>query len=145
MSHPKDTGKEGLTELPKFRTQSRPQGESNPAGNVRSPFKVNALTHSAAAPLSITIQSRKVVLVRQVSSIFQPNCAFCEESTKFGTLVEYHIMNIFGYWAISNSSSDGCGSHFSKWPPAVTVMVHICFTGEECRLTVKDYSLIKVQ
>ena len=29
MSHPKDTGKEGLTELPKFRTQSRPQWESN--------------------------------------------------------------------------------------------------------------------
>ena len=36
---PKDSGKEGLTELPKFRTQSRPQWESNPAGkNVRSPF-----------------------------------------------------------------------------------------------------------
>ena len=32
MSHPKDTGKGGLTELPKFRTQSRPQWESNPAG-----------------------------------------------------------------------------------------------------------------
>ena len=31
--------------------------------------------------------------MRQVSSIFQPNCAFCEESTKSGTLVEYHIMN----------------------------------------------------
>ena len=47
MSHPKDTGKGGLTELPKFRTQSRPQWESNPAGkNVRSPFKANALTHS---------------------------------------------------------------------------------------------------
>ena len=30
------------------------------------------------------------ILVRQVSSIFQPNCAFCEESTKFGTLVQYH-------------------------------------------------------
>ena len=29
VSHPKDTGKEGLTELPKFRTQSRPQWESN--------------------------------------------------------------------------------------------------------------------
>ena len=63
--------------------------------------------------------------MQQVSSIFQPNCAFCEESTKFGTLVEYHIMNRFGYWAISNSSSDGCGSHFSKWPTALTVMMHI--------------------
>ena len=53
VSHPKDTGKEGLTELPKFRTQSRPQWESNPAGkNVRSPFKANALTHSATAPLT---------------------------------------------------------------------------------------------
>ena len=50
LSHPKDTGKEGLTELPKFRTQSRPQWESNPAGNVRSPFKANFLTHSATAP-----------------------------------------------------------------------------------------------
>ena len=54
-------------------------------------------------------------------------------------------MNIFGYWAISNSASGGCGSHFSKWPTAVTVMMHICLTGEECRLTVKDYLLIKVQ
>ena len=52
MSHPKDTGKEGLTGLPKFRTQSRPQWESNPAGNVRSPFKANALTHSATCPHS---------------------------------------------------------------------------------------------
>ena len=84
-------------------------------------------------------------VVRQVSSIFQPNCAFCEESTKFGTLVEYHIMNGFGYWPISNSAYDGCDSHFSKWPRAVTVMMHICFTGEECRLTVNDYLLIKVQ
>ena len=51
VSHPKDTGKEGLTELPKFRTQSRPQWESNPAGkNVRSPFKANALTHLATTP-----------------------------------------------------------------------------------------------
>ena len=32
-------------------------------------------------------------------------------------------MKIFGYWAISNSASDGCGSHFSKWPTAVTVMI----------------------
>ena len=89
------------------------------------------------------------ILVRQVSSIFQPNCAFCEEITKFGTLVEYHIMNRFVYWASSNSASDGCGtgcgSHFSKWPPSVTVMMHICFTGEECRLTMKDYLLIRVQ
>ncbi len=37
------------------------------------------------------------LVVRQVSSIFQPNCEFCEESTKFGTLVEYNIMNRFGY------------------------------------------------
>ena len=42
-------------------------------------------------------------------------------------------MNRFGYWAISNSASGGCGSHFSKWPTAVTVMMHICLTGEECR------------
>ena len=54
-------------------------------------------------------------------------------------------MNRFGYWAISNSASGGCGSHISKWPTAVTVMMHICLTGEECRLTVKDYLLIKVQ
>ena len=54
-------------------------------------------------------------------------------------------MNRFGYWAISNSASGGCGSHLSKWPTAVTVMMHICFTGEECRLTVKYYLLIKVK
>ena len=94
----------------------------------------------------ITINSfSALVLVRQVSSIFQPNCAFCEERNKFGTLVEYHVMNRFGYWIISNSASDGCGSHFSKWPTAVTVMMHICLTGEECRLTVKYYLLMKVQ
>ena len=81
----------------------------------------------------------KSIIVRQVSLIFQPNCAFCEESTTFGTLVEYHIMKRFGYGAISNSASEGCGSHFSKWPTAVTVMMHICFTGEECSLTVKYY------
>ena len=52
-------------------------------------------------------------------------------------------MNRFGYWAISNSASGGCGSHFSKWPTAVTVMMHICLTGDECRLTVKDYLLIR--
>ena len=51
MSHPKDTGKGGLTKLPKFRTQSRPQWESNPAGkNVRSPFiQSQRSTHSATA------------------------------------------------------------------------------------------------
>ena len=54
-------------------------------------------------------------------------------------------MNRFGYWAISISASGSCGSHFSKWPTAVTVMMHIGLTGEECRLTVKDYLLIKVQ
>ena len=47
--------------------------------------------------------------------------------------------HISGYWAISNSASDGWGSHFSKWPTSDTVMMHICLTGEECRLTVKDY------
>ena len=40
---------------------------------------------------------RSNIIVRQVSSIFQANCAFCEESTKCGTLVEYHITNRFGY------------------------------------------------
>ena len=54
-------------------------------------------------------------------------------------------MSRFGYWAISNSASGGCGSHFSKWTTAVTVMMHICFTGDECRLTMKYYLLIKVQ
>ena len=54
-------------------------------------------------------------------------------------------MNRFGYWAISNSASGGRGSHFSKWTTAVTVMMHICFTGDECRLTVKYHLLIKVQ
>ena len=34
---------------------------------------------------------------------------------------------------------------FSEWPTAVTVMMHHCFTGEECRLTVKDYLQIKIQ
>ena len=60
MSHPKDTGKEGLTELPKFRTQSRPQWESNPAGkNVRSPFILGGrnplLSKSATFPLAYAI------------------------------------------------------------------------------------------
>ena len=32
-----------------------------------------------------------------------------------------------------------------KWPTAVTDMMHICFAGEECRLTVRGYLLIKVQ
>ena len=51
MSHPKDTGKEGLTELPKFRSEKfLPKRGSNPAGNVRSPFQANSLTHSATAP-----------------------------------------------------------------------------------------------
>ena len=91
------------------------------------------------------ISANSALIVRQVSSIFQPNCAFCEESTKFGTLVEYHIMNRFGYWAISYSASEGCGSHLSKLPTAVTVMMHICSTGEGYRLTVKYYLLLKVQ
>ena len=34
---------------------------------------------------------------------------------------------------------------FSKWPTAVTVMMYICFTGEECLSMVKDYLQIKVQ
>ena len=54
-------------------------------------------------------------------------------------------MSRFGYWAISNSASGRRGSHFSKWTTAVTVMMHICLTGDECRLTVKYYLLIKVQ
>ena len=60
MSHPKDTGKEGLTELPKFRSETFvPKWGLNPAGNVRSPFQANALTHSATAPplLSGVVQS----------------------------------------------------------------------------------------
>ena len=54
-------------------------------------------------------------------------------------------MSTFGYWAISNSASGGCGSHFPKWMTAVPVMMHICLTGDECRLTVKYCLLIKVQ
>ena len=55
-------------------------------------------------------------------------------------------MSRFGYWAISDSASGGCGSlFFSKWTTAVTVMMHICLTGDECRLTVKYYLLTKVQ
>ena len=52
MSHPKDTGKEGLTELPKFRTQSRPQWESNHRSSgrrstllpTRPPFMMDSAT-----------------------------------------------------------------------------------------------------
>ena len=40
-----------------------------------------------------------------------------------------HSFRLCVYWASSNSDYDGCGSHFSKWPTSVTVMMHICFTG----------------
>ena len=68
FSRPKDTGKEGLTELPKFRTQSRLQWESNPAGNVRSPFKASALTHSP--PRDIPIQA----CINHAKHSIHPSC-----------------------------------------------------------------------
>ena len=47
----------------------------------------------------------------------------------------------FGYWAISNSAYDSCGSRFSKWPTAVNVMINIFFTGEEFRwMTIYQYT-----
>ena len=60
MSHPKDTGKGGLTELPKFRTQSRPNyrsGSRTRPGRMsgRHSFKANALTHSATIVTMLTV------------------------------------------------------------------------------------------
>ncbi|KAG1649724.1 hypothetical protein GQR58_028719 [Nymphon striatum] len=58
-----------------------------------------------------------VYVVGQHSSNILTNCAFCDKSTKFGTLVEGHIMKRFGYLATTDLASEGCGSHFTKWWP----------------------------
>ena len=49
------------------------------------------------------------------SSNIQKNCAVRDKSTKFGTLVERHIMKRFGYLATTDLASEGHGSHFTKW------------------------------
>ena len=66
MSHPNDTGKEGLTELPKFRTQSRPQWESNPAGNVRSLFKANALVRKLVFGFFKRVKASQFFIVQAI-------------------------------------------------------------------------------
>ena len=73
------------------------------------------------------------------------HCAFCDKSTRFRTHVDTNILNRCGYRAIAGLASDGCGSHFTKWPPAVPVILHTCSSGEVCRFIVEVYSLMKVQ
>ena len=55
---------------------------------------------------------------------------------KFGTLLEYTFLVIFGYRAIADLTCDKIGSHFPIWPPSWSreevlsgenVVEHICF------------------
>ncbi|KAG1709814.1 Dimethylglycine dehydrogenase, mitochondrial [Nymphon striatum] len=51
-------------------------------------------------------------------------------STKFGTLVEGHIMKRFGYLATTDLASEGCGSHFTKWWPGdIKMAIASTFVG----------------
>ena len=49
------------------------------------------------------------------SSIIQKNCAFRDTSTKFGTLVEWHIMKRFEHWATTDLASEGCSHRAIKY------------------------------
>ena len=54
---------------------------------------------------------------------------------KFGTLLEYTFLVIFGYRAIADLTCDKIGSHFPIWPPSSLVkyvlsgktVEHSCF------------------
>ena len=46
------------------------------------------------------------------------DCGFDDKSMKFGTLLEYTFLVIFGYRAIADLTCDKIGSHFPIWPPS---------------------------
>ena len=60
------------------------------------------------------------ILVQQIglSDKIWLNCAFNDKSMKFGTLLEYTFLVIFGYRAIADLTCDKIGSHFPIWPPS---------------------------
>ena len=59
-----------------------------------------------------------MLIVQQISDKIWLNCAFNDTSMKFGTLLEYTFLVIFGYRAIADLTCDKIGSHFPIWPPS---------------------------
>ena len=53
----------------------------------------------------------------------QNNRSVCDKSMKFGTLIAKGIPKIIGYGDIMNFQHGAHGSHFSKWPLAMTVFL----------------------
>ena len=51
------------------------------------------------------------VIVQEVNSRIWPNCALYETSMKFGTQVDYTLLMIFSYRAISDLSGEKNGGH----------------------------------
>ena len=66
----------------------------------------------------ITVPATPGDVVQQICDKIWLNCAFNDKSMKFGTLLEYTIMVIFGYRAIADLTCDKIGSHFPIWPPS---------------------------
>ena len=47
----------------------------------------------------------------------QKNCALFDKSTKFGTHVDYHQINIFGYGGAHKCTHGDHSNGFLKWQP----------------------------
>ena len=71
-------------------------------------------------PVYIDVGKMKIVsfLVQQICDNIWLNCAFNDTCMKFGTLLEYTFLVIFGYRAIADLTCDTIGSHFPIWPPS---------------------------
>ena len=50
-----------------------------------------------------------MTIVREVNPKYRPNCALYETSMKFGTQVDYTLLMIFSYRAISDLSGEKNG------------------------------------
>ena len=71
-----------------------------------------------AQSASFHAKCHRSVIVQQISDRIWLNCAFNDTSMKFGTLLEYTFLVIFGYRAIADLTCDKIGSHFPIWPPS---------------------------
>ena len=57
----------------------------------------------------------KTLLISEAAK--QKNCALFDKSTKFGTHVEYHQINIFGYGGAHKCTHGDHSNGFLKWQP----------------------------
>ena len=67
------------------------------------------------------------------------NCTFNDTSMKFGTLLEYTFLTIFGYRPIADLTCDKIGSHFPIWPPSLFWQKRVCLENMWCTVVVNGF------